>query len=254
MRFPNHKTEILVEQPTYNGIVNLLKMNHIPVVGIERNFKGIDLAELERIFTTHEIKCFYTNPRFHHPLGTSLSRDEKKQILKLAYQYDVYVIEDDYLADLEIKKNSYPMYYDDINARVIYIKSFSKTLLPGLRIAAVVVPELLVNEFEKYKKWLDLGTAVLSQGALEIYIKCGMFHTHRKKIKKIYAEKMNLVSNRLKAAQSPKFQCHVPDTGFFACIEFRDDVNIDKLMQTLDEKKIMINPINENYIDAYRIV
>ena len=145
------------------------------------------------------------------------------------------------------------MYYDDIDARVIYIKSFSKTLLPGLRIAAVVVPEVLVNDFEKYKKWLDLGTSVLSQGALEIYIKCGMFHTHRKKIKKIYAEKMKLLSNQLKSAQSPKFQCHVPDTGFFACIEFRDDVNLDKLIHILGEKNIMINPISENDIDTYKI-
>ena len=100
---------------------------------------------------------------------------------------------------------------------------------------------------------MDLGTSVLSQGALEIYIKCGMFHNHRKKIKKIYAEKMKLLSNQLKSAKSPKFQWRVPDTVFFACIEFRDDVNLDKLIYILGEKNIMINPISENYIDTYRI-
>ena len=250
MRFPNNRTDILVEQPTYHGMLKLLESSHLPVVGIERSFRGIDLDELERKFATNRIKCFYTNPRFHHPLGTSLSRKEKQEILKLAHKYDVYILEDDYLADLEIKNNSYPIYYDDIDERVIYIKSFSKTLLPGLRVAAVALPEILINEFTKYKKWVDLGTSVLSQGALEIYIKCGMFHTHRKKIKNIYAEKMKLLSNKLDCLQSSSIKCHVPDTGFFACIEFVHNVNFDKLIDILGKRNIILNTINENYIDT----
>lgn len=250
MRFPNNRTDILVEQPTYHGMLKLLESSHITVIGIERNFQGIDLDELERKFATNRIKCFYTSSRFHHPLGTSLSRKEKQQILKLAHKYDVYILEDDYLADLEIKSNSYPIYYDDIDERVIYIKSFSKTLLPGLRVAAVALPEILVNEFTKYKKWMDLGTSVLSQGALELYIKCGMFHAHRKKIKNIYAQKMKLLSNKLDCLQSPNIKCRVPDTGFFACIEFTHNVNVDKLIDILGKRNIILNTINENYIDT----
>lgn len=249
MRFPNNRKDILVEQPTYNGMLKLLESSHIPVVGIERNFYGIDLDELEKKFAANKIKCFYINPRFHHPLGTSLSRKEKQQILKLAHKYDVYILEDDYLADLEINHNSYPIYYDDIHERVIYIKSFSKTLLPGLRVAAVALPEILINEFTKYKKWTDLGTSVLSQGALEIYIKCGMFHAHRKKIKNLYEEKMKFLSNKLDCLQSNDFKCHIPNTGFFACVEFTHDGHVDKLIDILSKKNIILNTIKENYID-----
>ncbi len=174
MPFPNGKINVLVEQPTYKGVLKTLEISKTPVIGIERKFNGIDFAELERKFACDNIKCFYTIPRFSNPLGISYSNDDKKQILALAEKYDVYIIEDDYLGDLELKNNVYPMRYYDVSSRVVYIKSFSKILLPGLRIAAVVLPKVLMNTFEEHKRWMDLNTSVLSQGALKIYIKSGI--------------------------------------------------------------------------------
>ncbi|WPC44419.1 PLP-dependent aminotransferase family protein [Clostridium sp. JS66] len=252
MPFPNGKNNVLVEQPTYNGALKSLEFSSDRIIGIQRSFKGINLDELERRFANCNIKCFYTIPRFHNPLGTSYSSEEKKQILKLAEKYDVYIIEDDYLADLEIKSNSYPMYYDDISSRVIYLKSFSKILLPGLRIAAVVLPKILTNVFKEYKKWADLSTSVLSQGALEIYIKSGMFKAHVKKIRKTYSERMNLVKKELAQANMPYLKCHVPDTGFFACIELIENVNVSNIIKELRySSNIYLEDVEKNYLKDY---
>ncbi|AKN30440.1 GntR family transcriptional regulator [Clostridium carboxidivorans P7] len=252
MPFPNGKNNVLVEQPTYNGALKSLEFSSDRIIGIQRSFKGINLDELERRFANCNIKCFYTIPRFHNPLGTSYSGEEKKQILKLAEKYDVYIIEDDYLADLEIKSNSYPMYYDDISSRVIYLKSFSKILLPGLRIAAVVLPKILTNVFKEYKKWADLSTSVLSQGALEIYIKSGMFKAHVKKIRKTYSERMNLVKKELAQANMPYLKCHVPDTGFFACIELIENVNVSNIIKELRySSNIYLEDVEKNYLKDY---
>lgn len=251
MPFPNGKSNVLVEQPTYNGILKSLQFSNASVVGIERNFNGIDFNELERKFANDNIKCFYTVPRFHNPLGTSYSNEEKQQIVRLAEKYDVYIVEDDYLADLEIKNNSYPMYYHDLSSRVIYIKSFSKILLPGLRIAAIVLPKILVNSFGQYKKWSDLGTSVLSQGALEIYIKSGMFKAHGKKIKDIYSKRMNLLKKETSDINTPYIKWHIPDTGFFACIEFLNNINIDYLIKKVNERNIYIESMEKNYLKDY---
>ena len=251
MPFPNGKNNVLVEQPTYNGVLKALETTKTPVIGIERKFNGIDFDELERKFAFDNIKCFYTIPRFSNPLGISYSNDEKKQILKLAQKYDVYIIEDDYLGDLEIKNNDYPMYYNDISSRVVYIKSFSKIFLPGLRIAAVVLPKVLRNTFEEYKKWMDLNTSVLSQGALEIYIKSGMFKANKKRIKKIYSERMNTlkeVSTEIKIAD---IKWHIPDTGFYGCIEFLNNININWLIKECAKKNITISDMKENYLKDY---
>ncbi|NMM63700.1 PLP-dependent aminotransferase family protein [Clostridium sp. P21] len=252
MAFPNGKSNVLVEQPTYNGTLKSLEFSNTCVIGIERSFKGINLDELERKFANCNIKCFYTIPRFHNPLGTSYSSEEKKQILNLAEKYDVYIIEDDYLADLEIKSNSYPMYYDDVSSRVIYLKSFSKILLPGLRIAAVVLPKILTNVFREYKKWSDLSTSVLSQGALEIYIKSGMFKAHVKKIKKTYSERMGLLKKELSRIYIPYLKCHVSDTGFFACIELMENINASSIIKKLNySSNIYLEDIEKNYLKDY---
>ncbi len=101
LTFPNKKETILIEQPSYHLFIDYLETHNVPVLGIKRTDKGIDLNELERFFKRESIKFFYTMPRFHNPLGTSYSQREKKAIVKLAQKYDVFIVEDDYLADLE---------------------------------------------------------------------------------------------------------------------------------------------------------
>ena len=251
MPFPNGKSNVLVEQPTYHGVLKALETTKTPVIGIERKFNGLDFEELERKFAHDNIKCFYIMPRFNNPLGISYSNDEKKQIIKLAEKYDVYIIEDDYLGELEIKNNVYPMYYSDISSRVAYIKSFSKTLLPGLRIAAVVLPQVLRNTFEEYKRWMDLNTSVLSQGALEIYIKSGMFKANQKHVKNIYMERMNALKEVANEIKISNIKWHIPDTGFYGCIEFLNNINIDRLIKECSKKNIYIKDMKGNYLKDY---
>lgn len=251
MPFPNGKSNVLVEQPTYKGILKAAETTKTSLLGIERKFDGINFDELERKFANDNIKCFYTIPRFSNPLGLSYSNDEKKEIIRLAEKYDVYIIEDDYLGDLELKSNNYPMYYSDISSRVVYIKSFSKIFLPGLRISAVVIPKILRNTFGKYKRWMDLSTSVLSQGALEIYINSGMFNANRTRIKKIYHQRMLALFEVSKEKQIDDISWHIPDTGFYACIEFLNNINIKRLIKECNKKNIQICNIENNYLDHY---
>ena len=104
MPFPNGKSNILVEQPTYYGIIKFLELNNIPTLGINRDFNGLDLDELEKLFKYGNIKFFYCIPRFHNPTGTSYSKLEKQEIIKLAEKYDVHIVEDDIAADLDMNK------------------------------------------------------------------------------------------------------------------------------------------------------
>ena len=251
MPFPNGKSNVLVEQPTYKGALKTLEISKTSVIGIDRKFNGIDFAELERKFACDNIKCFYTIPRFSNPLGVSYSNDDKKQILALAKKYDVYIIEDDYLGDLEVKNNVYPMHYYDVSSRVVYIKSFSKILLPGLRIAAVVLPKILMKTFEEHKRWMDLNTSVLSQGALEIYIKSGMFKANKKSIIKIYSERMSALKDASKEFRITDVKWHVPYTGFYASIEFLNRINMDWLIKECAKNNICIKNMKGNYLDNY---
>lgn len=252
MPFPNDKSNILVEQPTYYGMIKYLELNNIPVLGINRDFNGIDLDELEKLFKYGNIKFFYTIPRFHNPTGTSYSRLEKHEIIKLADKYDVYIVEDDIAADLDMNKKNDPMFSYDTSSRVIYLKSYSKVLMPGLRVAALILPELLINKFLEYKRWTDISSPILSQGALEIYIKNGMFDAHMKQLVNLYANRVHSLKNTLLANKDPRIKYNIPDSGYFGCLYINGSLKYDKVIKELHHKNIKIFDTSECFLKEYK--
>ena len=178
INFPSEGTEILVEQPTYHRMNRLLVAQGLAYQTIERRIDGINLDELEEQFKSRKIKFFYTIPRFHYPLGHSYSDQEKRAILDLANQYGVYIVEDDYLGDLDSKKGQ-TFHYLDTEDRVIYIKSFSTSLFPALRITALILPNALKDAFVSYKNILDYDSNLIMQKALSLYIDSQLFEKNR---------------------------------------------------------------------------
>ncbi|EKS17344.1 aminotransferase-like domain-containing protein [Streptococcus sp. F0441] len=178
INFPSEGEEILVEQPTYHRMNRLLVAQGLAYRIIERRIDGIDLEELEEQFKFGKIKFFYTIPRFHYPLGHSYSDQEKRAILDLANQYGVYIVEDDYLGDLDPKKGQ-TFHYLDTEDRVIYIKSFSTSLFPALRITALILPNALKKAFVSYKNILDYDSNLIMQKALSLYIDSQLFEKNR---------------------------------------------------------------------------
>ncbi|EJP20629.1 transcriptional regulator, GntR family [Streptococcus oralis SK304] len=178
INFPSEGAEILVEQPTYHRMNRLLVAQGLAYQTIERRIDGIDLEELEEQFKSGKIKFFYTIPRFHYPLGHSYSDQEKRAILDLANQYGVYIVEDDYLGDLDPKKGQ-TFHYLDTEDRVIYIKSFSTSLFPALRITTLILPNALKKAFVSYKNILDYDSNLIMQKALSLYIDSRLFEKNR---------------------------------------------------------------------------
>ena len=178
INFPSQGEEILVEQPTYHRMNRLLVAQGLAYQTIERRIDGINLDELEEQFKSGKIKFFYTIPRYHYPLGHSYSDQEKRAILDLANQYGVYIVEDDYLGDLDSKKGQ-TFHYLDTEDRVIYIKSFSTSLFPALRITALILPNALKEAFVSYKNILDYDSNLIMQKALSLYIDSQLFEKNR---------------------------------------------------------------------------
>ncbi|MEW5568076.1 PLP-dependent aminotransferase family protein [Rossellomorea marisflavi] len=240
MPFPNGKKTILIEQPTYFGMIDVLTLHRIPTIGISLSKHGIDFEELERTFKTGDIKFFYTVPRCHNPLGHHYTNAEKKKIVSLAEKYDVYIVEDDYLGELDTDSKADPLYAHDQNDRVIYVKSFSKVFLPGLRLAAVVLPAELLPSFSQYKFSADFNTSPLTQGALEIYLRNGMFHYHIQRAKEVYATKLSLATDACKTYLPLDVHYTKPVSGFYLTIFLPERVKAERLTCMLAERDVQV--------------
>ncbi|HFU4501138.1 TPA: PLP-dependent aminotransferase family protein [Streptococcus suis] len=196
MDFGAEKSDILLENPTYSRMIDLLQHQAIPYQIIERDFEGIDLGKLEEIFQTGKIKFFYTIPRLHNPLGSTYDTASKTAILKLAKKYGVYIVEDDYLADFDTS-HSLPLHYLDTDNLVIYIKSFTPTLFPALRIGAIGLPQQLKAAFIRYKSLIDYDTNLIMQKALSIYIDNGMFARNTQHLHQVHQAQWMTMQNLL---------------------------------------------------------
>lgn len=249
MPFPNGKKNILVEQPTYSLIQKLVELNGHKILGIKRDFNGIDFNELERIFKNDDIKFFYTIPRFHNPLGTSFSEKDKKRIVQLAEKYDVYIVEDDYLADIDGNKSVLPAFYYDLSGKVVYVKSFSKAFMPGIRLGAVVMDKALKQEFLLNKKCSDLNTSVLAQGALEIFINSGMYKKHMSKARIEYGKKMKFLRDYLNRIERTELDFYIPNMGFFIWFKLSKKIDRAKLINRLQKRNVYISTSEINFIN-----
>jgi len=246
--FPNGRTKVLVEQPTYPVMLQVMKCNKTPVVGIRRTHEGIDLNELESIFKQSDIKFFYTMPRYQNPTGFCYDSSQKKEIIRLAKQYNVYIIEDDYLADLELDTKADPMYAMGDQERIIYIRSFSKALLPGLRLGMAIVPKELQDEFITYKRSIDLNSPILTQGALEIYLQSSMYKFHMQRTKKYYKERMDVLRDACK--QNDIAKCYIPPSGIYACLDI-DGVSTDFFVNRLAKHNVLLSSTTSCYIEGF---
>lgn len=250
--FPNEKEEICVEQPTHFSFIDSITSRGLKAVGIEISQNGIDLDYLEKVFKERSIKFFYTVSRFQNPTGYSYTNEEKRKIVKLAQKYDVYIIEDDYMGDLDTKRKADPMFAYDPSGRVIYTKSFSKVLLPGLRLGMAVLPEELLKDFSRAKFAADVHTPVLTQGALEIYLSSGMYHAHIQKLRRQYKKKGTILKQAYLNHLPSNASYSGGDSGFYSMIKLPSGIKAKQLVEHLKKKNVLVQDATNMYLLEYK--
>ena len=233
---------LLLEQPTYSRMNQLVKELGLPYQIIEREQTQdtISLEALEDIFQSGTIRYFYTISRFHNPLGMSYPDSVKKKIVELAEKYQVYIIEDDYMADYE-RGTATPLHYFDTNERVIYVKSFSSILFSAFKMGIVVLPNALIKEFEKRKQLLDFDSNLLMQKTLALFIQNGLFEKHRQKMVAHYHEKSQQFRQLLEQSTIEKTTLH----GTQLLLE---NSQLSHLKEQLDSE-ITIDTLEDAYIE-----
>ncbi|MFC0216259.1 PLP-dependent aminotransferase family protein [Paenibacillus chartarius] len=249
--FPNGKHDICVEQPTHRSLIESIKLQGTKTFGVGITHEGIDLNHLESLFKRNTIKFFYTVSRFHNPTGFSYSNAQKRKIVELAQKYDVYIIEDDYMGDLDTNLKQDPMFAYDPSGRVIYTKSFSKVMLPGLRLGLAVVPDSMKDQFLRTKFASDLHTPVLTQGALEIYLKSGMYAAHILRMREIYSRKAELLQEAYRAHLPAEVTYSGSMSGFYSTISLPGRLKAKNLVDHLRKQQVLVDDVRGMFLPEF---
>lgn len=188
----NYSDIVFVEEPTYSGAIEVFKSRGAKIIPIPMLDDGIDIGILKLKLEKIKPKLMYVMPNFQNPTGISYSKYKKKKLLELAEEYDFYILEDDFISDFKFdsEDNKTLKSYDDKN-RVIYIKSFSKIFMPGLRIGVINIPPELMKNILWAKYSSDISTPGLIQSSLLSYMENFDWNIHMSKMEKLYEDKYN---------------------------------------------------------------
>jgi GntR family transcriptional regulator/MocR family aminotransferase len=177
-----------MEEPGYLGARAALLGAGARLVPVPVDAEGIDVAR-GAVLAPHA-RLAYTTPSHQHPLGMTMSLSRRLALLEWAAGHGAWIVEDDY--DSEYRYRGRPiaaMQGLDGGGRVVYLGTFSKTLLPALRAGYVVVPPALVEPMAAALRNTGHSMPTLVQAALADFLAEGHFAAHVRRMRGLYAER-----------------------------------------------------------------
>jgi DNA-binding transcriptional MocR family regulator len=238
---------IVVESPTYTGALAAFKSRGANIIEIPMLKDGIDTKELENVLKSVNIKLIYVMTSFQNPTGISYSQDKKLQLLYLAQKYGTFILEDEYLSELRFYGDTeLPIKALDGGNKVIYLKSFSKIFMPGIRLGFLITPGVISNPVLSAKHTTDISSSSLMQRAFDLYLRKKKWVQHIDMMKNIYKERYDVIVNALKT-ETPFIRFSEPNGGIhiWACT----DIDSSMLSSAARQKGVSIAPGRIFYLD-----
>ena len=239
----NYSDVVYVEEPTYNGAIEVFKSRGAKIISIPMLDDGIDIGVLKLKLEKIKPKIIYTMPNFQNPTGISYSTYKKKKLIELAEKYDFYIVEDDFISDFKFNSldNKPLKSYDDKN-RVIYIKSFSKIFMPGLRIGIVEIPSELLKKVLWAKYSSDISTPGLIQKSMYYYMENFNWDEYLKGVESQYTQKYNLAKELIYNKLSDRLKIRNGSGGINFFIELPRGYLSHDLTEFLLDKGVSVLP------------
>ncbi len=167
---------LVTENPTYIGMVDIARTRRVQIHGIPTDKEGIRLDHLENYVIDHQPKLIYVMPSFQNPTGHVMPLHRRRQLINLANDYNVPVLEDAVYHEFRIEgENLPPLKALDETGMVIHASGFTKMLLPGIRIGYVINSGGHQQRFVRVKQAADISTPGLNQRAIHLMLEMGSF-------------------------------------------------------------------------------
>ncbi|MGN4406654.1 PLP-dependent aminotransferase family protein [Bacillus cereus group sp. MYBK59-1] len=251
----HRKSTVLLEQPSYLYSLHVFQSANINLSGISMDHHGIlpnDL--LKRIKYSQKNNILYSIPCFQNPTGILMSKERRKEILKICEKEQLPIIEDDIYRELWLDESPpAPLKSMDKHGHVLYIGSLSKTLSPGLRIGWIIGPEPVIDRLSDIKMQTDYGSSSLSQRVAAEWINEGFYEEHVANVRMHLKERRQIMIRALNKYCADIASWDIPSGGFFIWLKVIHNIPMKKLFSEALSKGILLNPgrIYEEESDQY---
>lgn len=243
--------KVILENPTYPGAANAFSALGAKLIGIPIDESGMQLENLEQIIIQQRPKLIYLIPTFHNPTGHTLSFERRHQLMALVRKYRIPVLEDAYGEDLRFEGNPLPSLKAlDVTDQVIYFGTFSKNLLPGIRIGWCVAPQPVFTRLVALKQISDISTSPLLQAALWDFCRRRRYQVHLERVRSIYRRRRDFMISRLKLYFPEGTEWSEPEGGLFCWVKLPPQIDTTELLMEVRQHGVVFSRGHLFFIDG----
>lgn len=241
-------TQIAVENPGYNGARELFSLQSFSVVPIPVQMVGIDIKHLEKC----QARLVYVTPSHQFPLGMTMPINERYHLIEWAEKVKGYIIEDDYDSEFRYKQQPIPSLQSLTNSKqIIYLSTFSKALLPSIRLSYMVLPEELLARYQQIAPLLQQTASSLHQRTIYHFIEEGHWYAHLRKMKAIYKRKMKVLCDAIERHFKDTVTIIGGSSGIYIVIEVSIKQSEEWLVKEALKNGVQVYPCSPYYVENF---
>jgi DNA-binding transcriptional MocR family regulator len=229
----------LVDDPGYYNMFGNLRLQGVEMLAVPRNPDGPDIAVLEKLAAAHRPKVYFTQSVMQNPTGTDMSPHVAFKVLQTAERHNFTVVEDDIFCDLQVKTTPRLATLDQLN-RVIYARSFSKTLSGSLRVGFVACAKDIANQLADVKMLTSITTSQFTERLVYLMLVDGHY---RKYLSRLHERLGEARLNVVRAFEHIGLELFVePADGMFVWARFPQIEDSLTLAEASQRDGIMLAP------------
>jgi 2-aminoadipate transaminase len=249
----NPGDRILTENPSYLGAIQAFTAYQAQYVTVPIDDDGLQVAQLEAALRTGP-KFMYILPNFQNPTGVTLSLTRRYDLIALAEEYGIPIVEDDPYGQLRFEgEHLKPLVTLDAEyegcegngsytGNVIYTSTFSKTLAPGLRLGWIVAPKDVVFKLVQMKQGTDLHTSSFDQMVAYEVAHGGFLDQHVRRIRSVYRHRRDLMLQTMEETFPAEVRWTRPQGGLFLWATTPESIDTTELLKEAVQQKVAFVP------------
>ncbi len=234
-----------IEEPGYPTARRILQMRGARLVPVPVDEDGLRVESLPVGAAAPSL--VYVTPSHQYPIGVRLSIGRRLALLEWATRHDALVVEDDYDGEFRFGAPPLPALAGlDQVGRVAYVGTFSKVLIPGLRVGYLLAPEPLRERVLGIKRLTDHHTPWAMQWALAGFCERGELERHIRRMRRYYAENRAVLAATL-APIAELGRLRGLEAGLHAFLELRDDLDVERVAEGCRERGVAVSTLADYY-------
>ena len=252
--FINEGDNVMVEKPSYLGLLQAFCMYKANFVQTQLNEDGLDIEDLKKTLKEHKPKVAYLIPNFQNPTGLTYTKENREKVFEAIKNEEMILVQDDPYGELRFEDSERIPYIGMNQTRKnIYLGSFSKIVTPGMRLGYAIADKEIIKMLETAKQASDLHSNIFGQYLISDYLQNNDLDKHIEKIKKLYKTQATAMISAMEEFFPKNVKFTYPKGGMFTWVTLEEGKDVLTLFDKAIAKNVAFVPGHPFYVNPDKV-